>query len=145
MSSKVLVGLKTLMVGSVLLVGAYASAATVNVSVKGEEMVFVPAKFSVKAGEKVTLVFKNASKSMQHNLVITAPGAADKVTNDSLAAGADKGWTSAGAEVLFKTKLVDPTKTETIKFDAPKDKGDFPFLCTFLGHDAIMRGVMTVK
>lgn len=122
-----------------------AQAANIKVSVKGEQLAFEPASFSVKAGEKVTLVFVNASKSMQHNLVIAKPGTADKVTADSLAAGADKNWTSTGPEVLFKTKMVDATKTETLKFDAPKDKGEYPFLCTFPGHGQVMRGKMEVK
>lgn len=145
MSNKLFSGFKAFVLGTALIAGVSASAATVTITTKGEEMVFVPAKFSVKAGEKVTLIFKNASKNMQHNLVIAAPGTADKVTADSLAAGADKGWTSAGAEVLFKTKMVDPTKSETIKFDAPKTKGEHPFICTFPGHGSIMRGVMSVN
>lgn len=130
-----------LMCGTVSL----AEAATVKVSVKGEQLAFEPATFSVKAGEKVTLIFTNASKSMQHNLLIVKPGTADKVVADSLAAGADKGWASTGPEVLFKTKMVDPTKSETLTFEAPKDKAEYPFLCTFPGHGALMRGKMLVK
>jgi len=134
-----------LLVTLISLASASSWAANIKVSVKGETLAFEPATFSVKAGEQVTLTFVNASKSMQHNLVITKPGMADKVTADSISAGADKNWTSVGPEVLFKIKMVDPTKTEVLKFDAPKEKGDYPFLCTFPGHGQVMRGKMQIK
>lgn len=126
---------------------AFAAKETViKIGTKGEEMAFDKKEFNLKAGEKVTVEFKNNSGSLQHNFVLTKPGQADKVMNDSIVAGAANNWSSNGPEVIAKSaKLVDPKKTDKISFTAPTEKGDYPFLCTFPGHGAMMRGVAHVK
>jgi azurin len=121
-----------------------AFAANIKIKTNGEKLEFSPAKFSVKAGEKVTVTFTNASKSMEHKFVVGKTGSADKIMQDSLAAGAPT-WTSTGPEVIKATAMLKPLAKETITFDAPKEKGDFPYICSFPGHGALMRGVMTVK
>lgn len=121
-----------------------AQAATLKISPKGEQLLFDQTAFTVKAGEKVTLTFNNTS-SMQHNWVLTAPGTADKIAQDSITAGAAKGWLAIGPNVLAHTKLVDPKKTDTIKFVAPAKPGDYPFICSFPGHAMTMKGILTVK
>lgn len=127
-----------------LFIAGIASAADITISTKGEQLAFEPAIFQVKAGEKVNLTFKNVSKSMQHNFVLGKIGTGDKIVADSIAAGAPN-WTSAGAEVLAKTPMIDPTKSDKITFTAPKDKGDYPFMCTFPGHGTVMKGIMKVQ
>lgn len=136
--------------GLFLLVSILAGATTANaidikITTKGEQLAFEPNHFEVKAGEKVNLTFTNGSKSMEHNLVIGKPGTAEKIGTDSQTAGAGAGWTSSGPEVLFKTKMLKPTKKEKISFTAPSDKGSYPFLCTFPGHPMFMKGTMTVQ
>lgn len=121
-----------------------AFAIDVKISTNGEKLEFSPAKFTVKSGEKVTVNFTNKSTSMEHNLVVGKIGTADKIAQDSIAAGAPN-WTSAGPEVIKSTSMLKPSKSETISFDAPNEKGAYPFICTFPGHGALMRGVMTVK
>lgn len=122
-----------------------AWAGKISLAVDGEKLAFNKKEFSVKAGEDVEIEFKNPSKSMQHNLVIAKPGTIEKVVMDSMSAGAENGWVSKGPEVLFKTAMVDPTKSVTLKFKAPAEKGDYPFVCTFPGHGSVMRGIMKVK
>jgi azurin len=41
--------------------------------------------------------------------------------------------------------MVNPKADFTIHFDAPKEKGDYPYLCTFPGHWMVMNGVMKVE
>lgn len=82
---------------------------------------------------------------MQHNWVLVAPGTADKVAADSIAAGAAKGWLATGPNVLAHTKLVDGKQSDTIEFTAPSKAGDYPYICTFPGHAGTMKGVLTVK
>lgn len=121
-----------------------AEAATLKIAPKGEQLLFDKTSFTVKAGEKVKLTLNNTS-SMPHNWVLVAPGSADKVAQDSIAAGADKGWLALGPNVLAHTKLVDPKKSDTIEFVAPSKPGDYPFVCTFPGHAMTMKGILTVK
>ncbi len=127
-----------------LLVASAAQAATLKISPKGEQLMFDQTSFTVKAGEKVKLTFNNTS-GMQHNWVLVAPGTADKIAQDSITAGAAKGWLALGPNVLAHTKLVDPKKSDTVEFVAPTKPGDYPFICSFPGHAMTMKGILTVK
>ena len=87
---------------------------------------------------------------MQHNLVITKPGAmeivgraADKLATD--AKGASMHYVPDIPEVLFKTPLVNPEETFKLEFIAPASPGEYPYVCTFPGHWSIMNGVMKVE
>ncbi|WP_420845224.1 plastocyanin/azurin family copper-binding protein [Maribacter litopenaei] len=48
------------------------------------------------------------------------------------------------SEVLFATALVNPDQTVTLRFKAPSEPGEYPYICTFPGHWRIMQGVMKV-
>ena len=126
------------------LIGSGAQAANLKIGTKGEQMLFDKTALTVKAGEKVKLTFNNTS-AMQHNWVLVVPGTADKVAQDSITAGMNKGWLAQGPSVLAHTKLVDPKKSDTIEFTAPSKAGDYPYICTFPGHSMTMKGVLAVK
>jgi len=128
----------------ILLVSLGAQAATLKIGPKGEQLLFDKTTLTVKAGEKVKLTLNNTS-GMQHNWVLVMPGTADKIAQDSITAGAAKGWLALGPNVLAHTKLVDPKKSDTIEFVAPAKPGDYPFVCTFPGHAMTMKGILTVK
>ncbi len=137
-----------LLLALTLALGTSASSWAVtklSIAVDGEKLAFTKKELSAKAGEDVEIEFKNTSKSMQHNLVIAKPGTGDKVVMDSMAAGADAGWVSKGPEVVAKTAMIDPTKSATLKFKVPSEKGDYPFMCTFPGHGTVMKGIFKVK
>ena len=59
--------------------------------------------------------------------------------------GMAKGYIPEGADVLFHTKLIQPTQKEVLEFDAPSEPGLYPYLCTFPGHGMLMNGIMTVE
>jgi azurin len=111
-----------------------------------EEMVFSKDKLTAKAGAKVTIHFKNnsTSKGMTHNFVLVKPGKTQSVVDASVAAGPDKGWIADSADIIVKGKLIDAGESETIEFTAPKEPGDYPFVCTFPGHSVTMKGVMKI-
>ena len=48
-------------------------------------------------------------------------------------------------DVLAYTSVVAPREKETIFFHAPKQRGRYPFLCTFPGHWLVMNGEMIVE
>lgn len=138
-----------MMMFSVVFLSAFALmnssfANTLNISTKGEQLLYDKDTLTVEAGAKVTLVFTNASSGMPHNWVLVKPGTMDKVAQDSLAAGADKGWLAKGPNVLAHTKMVEPKQKDTITFTAPATVGDYPYVCTFPGHAAMMKGTLKV-
>jgi azurin/glucose/arabinose dehydrogenase len=101
---------------------------------------------TVKAGSRVKLLFNN-NDDMLHNLVITQPGAADKVGEAATKLGLNgekSGFVPASADVLFHTRLLGPTEKETIYFTAPTQPGDYQYVCTYPGHYVVMRGVLRV-
>lgn len=112
------------------------------------EMKYDISEFVVEAGRQVELVLENVD-FMQHNLVIVKPGQKEKVGEaaDKLAAdpqGAQQQYIPKMGEVLFATALVNPEQTVTLRFTAPSEAGEYPFICTFPGHWRIMQGVMKV-
>ncbi|MFT3947114.1 MAG: plastocyanin/azurin family copper-binding protein [Agriterribacter sp.] len=101
---------------------------------------------TVKANAKVKLVFNN-NDDMLHNMVITKPEAADRVGEAAMKLGlnGEKAWyVPDSPDVLFHTKLLGPSETETIFFTAPDKPGKYPFVCTYPGHYLMMRGVLIV-
>ena len=112
------------------------------------EMKFDLTEFVVEAGQQVELVLENVD-FMQHNLVIVKPGKKDIVgaEADKLAAdpkGAELQYVPQTADVLFATALADPEQSVILRFTAPSEAGEYPFICTFPGHWRIMQGVMKV-
>ncbi|MGC1242632.1 MAG: PVC-type heme-binding CxxCH protein [Chryseosolibacter sp.] len=112
------------------------------------EMKFDLKNFTVEAGKTVDVIFENPD-FMQHNLVVTKPGAmeivgraADKLATDPR--GAEMQYVPDIPEVLFHTRLVNPQETVKLEFTAPATPGDYPYVCTFPGHWSIMNGVMKV-
>lgn len=112
--------------------------------------------FSVKAGDKVSILFTNKGCPLQHNLVILKPGtdakfgmAADKMIVADAAGAMAKVYLPDDAEskasiVAASTKLIGTGQNEILTFTAPAEAGAYPFLCTFPGHRFLMKGVMTV-
>lgn len=101
---------------------------------------------TVKAGERIKLVFNN-NDDMMHNMVITRPGAINSVGEAALKlglAGERVSYVPNLQEVLFHTRLLGPNQSETIYFVAPNQPGEYPYLCTFPGHYQVMQGKMIV-
>ena len=114
-----------------------------------EAMKFDLKEFTVKPGQQVELILDNTD-AMQHNMVITKPGAMEKVgrAGDAMMKdekGADKNYVPSIPEVLYATPLVNPGQSYKLRFKAPASTGDYPFVCTFPGHWSIMNGMMKVR
>ncbi|WP_257668385.1 PVC-type heme-binding CxxCH protein [Parapedobacter tibetensis] len=103
---------------------------------------------TVQAGKRITLIFENPD-GMQHNLLIIQPGTLEivgKAADDMLRSSEafDKQYIPDIPEVLHHTPLVDPGESFTLEFTAPKEAGDYPYVCTFPGHWRGMNGIMSV-
>lgn len=110
-------------------------------------------EFTAKPGQKVKLTLINPADSVTrqpHNLLIVKPGKKDVVGMAANAGMADPAFLTTkqavpdSAEILHHTKLVQAGEQDVIEFTAPTEAGDYPYLCTYPGHWAIMNGVMKV-
>ena len=112
---------------------------------------FAQITFTVKAGGKVKITFKNESPVPQpHNLLILAPGSINEVgalANQMLTdpEAMKKSYIPESDKILHSMALINPTETGNLEFEAPVEAGEYPYICTFPGHWMTMRGVMTVE
>jgi azurin len=102
-----------------------------------------------KAGERLSLTFENPD-AMPHNWVLVKPGSVERVgalANAFIAApdALARHYVPESADILCHARVLDPQKTTTIHFTAPAQPGQYPYICTFPGHWAVMRGVLIVE
>ncbi len=112
------------------------------------KMIYDRPKLYVEAGKPVVIVLENAD-IMPHNLLIGAPGSLTEIglAAEAIATSPDaiaRNFIPDNKKVLFATRMVQPRETARLQFTAPKELGEYPYLCTFPGHWRIMRGVMHV-
>ena len=121
----------------------------INIKCIPERMLYDVTEFTVKANQPVKLVLSNPDLTM-HNLVISKPGTLEIVgkAGNEMAKdvnGLKKNYIPKMSEVLWSTPQLKQNTSHTLRFNAPKEPGDYPYLCTFPGHWVIMKGVMRVK
>ena len=102
----------------------------------------------VEAGRPVEIVFENVD-IMPHNLLVTAPDALVEVgmAAEEMAKRPDafeRQFVPRTRKVLFATRLLQPLEVEKLQFTAPRELGDYPYVCTFPGHWRTMFGTMHV-
>ena len=113
----------------------------------GDTMSYDKTILEVKAESKIKLTLKNnaTSPAMQHDFVLVNPGTENEVGLAGLGAGPSKDYIPDSPHVLAHTRLLKPGESDTITFTAPAKAGDYPYLCTFPGHFAVMKGTLKVK
>ena len=122
----------------------------IRISAVKERMLYDLKQFEVRAGRPVKLEFVNPD-AISHNLVIIRPGTEEAVGLEVNRMIADPKQIEIGQyipetdAILFHTEMVPPNSSETLRFIAPKEPGNYPYICTFPGHWTIMKGVMVVK
>lgn len=99
-------------------------------------------------GEVIEFVLENPD-SMQHNLLVTAPGkmpevgvACDKM-GETLE-GKGRQFVPDLPSVLAAMGLVDPGRTGRVFWVVPGKAGTYPFVCTYPGHWRTMNGKVKV-
>lgn len=104
-------------------------------------------RFQVQPGAKIKLVFTNTD-DMDHNLLITKPGAREKVVNSAMqlaGQGPSKSYIPESPDVLWSIPILAPGQSKSINFIAPQGEGAYPYVCTYPGHGSIMYGAMYVS
>jgi azurin len=122
---------------------------TVRIGCLPERMLYDTTSFTVSRGQPVKLILSNPDVT-QHNLVIGQPGSLEELgaAGNEMAkdpGGLAKGFIPVSEKILHHTKLLDHGTSETLRFEAPKTPGTYPFLCTVPGHWILMKGEMIVK
>ncbi|HTT02325.1 MAG TPA: plastocyanin/azurin family copper-binding protein [Steroidobacteraceae bacterium] len=128
------------------LMRAPAPVVELHIATDGDFLAFTPDQLKCPTGAHVRLVFHHAGKrvTQQHNWVLVLPGAASAVEQEAVQAGDKHGWLPHGdPRILAATRMCNPGETVTAEFIAPAP-GDYPFICTYPGHGAEMRGVLHV-
>jgi len=118
----------------------------VQINCVHEGLAFDFTKFTAKKGEKIQLVFTNPDQ-MQHNIVVTKPGTADKVALAAMQMGADgynKGFVPESSDIIAASKLLNAGEREVVHFKLD-EPGEYVYICSFPGHAQPMRGVIVVK
>lgn len=130
-----------------------AGAAETKVELTGnDQMQFSTKTIEVTEGDTVVLSFKHIGQlpviAMGHNVVILETGTDIPAFATKCAPAKDTEYIptdeESTKEIVAHTKLLGGGESDEITFTAPK-AGEYPFICTFPGHFAIMQGVMTVK
>ncbi|YCM46119.1 azurin [Verrucomicrobiaceae bacterium 227] len=117
-----------------------------------DTMQFDTKAIDVKADETVKITLKNVGKApkiaMGHNLVILKAGSNFMAFAAKAGTARETDYIPADpaskAMVLAHTKVLGPGETDSLIFKAPA-AGSYEFLCSFPGHFALMKGVITVK
>ena len=88
---------------------------------------------------------KLPKEAMGHNWVLVNAADFDAVANAGLGAGLANDYVAPGDKrVLAHTKTLGGGQTASITFSTSslKPGGDYRYLCTFPGHNALMRGTL---
>jgi DNA-binding transcriptional ArsR family regulator len=113
-----------------------------------EEMTYDLKWFVVQAGMPVQIILFNPD-AMSHNIVVGQPGSLKEIgmaaTTMTLSTDPKaKPYVPAIPSVLHATRLLNWGETDRLSFSAPKDPGEYIYVCTFPGHWVRMYGVMLV-
>jgi len=124
---------------------------TDHITLTGDDaMKYDKTLFKVKAGQKVTLDFKNVGKqpaaAMSHNVVILQQGTDVQKFGEAAipAAATEHIPASMSTDVIAHTKLLGPGESDQITFTLP-DPGVYDFICTFPGHFGTMHGKIVAE
>ena len=101
--------------------------------------------------KEVTLTLHHTGKlpreAMGHNWVLVNAADFNAVANAGLGAGLANDYVAPGDKrILAHTKVVGGGQTTSITFPTSilKPGGDYRYLCTFPGHNALMRGTFKI-
>jgi putative heme-binding domain-containing protein len=103
---------------------------------------------AVQAGKPVEIVFDNID-AMPHNLVIGQPGSLEELGMQAEATATDadapkRNYVPKSNKLLFASKLIQPNEMQRLTFNAPKEPGVYPIVCTYPGHWRVMHMALYV-
>jgi azurin len=120
----------------------------VRIETVPEQMMYDRKWFVVEAGKPVQIILFNPDV-VSHNLLVGKPGSLKDIGTaaTTMTPSTDpkvKSYVPNIPAVLQSTRLLNWGETERLGFTAPKEPGEYPYVCTFPGHWVRMYGVMLV-
>lgn len=140
-----------------VLIGVFLFSATTFaqqvIEMKGtDRMKFSVEQINAKPGEKITVKLyvetKLPAAAMSHNFVLLNQGVDARAYSLASARHRDNEFLDPAKmdDVIAHTKMGTGGQTVEVTFDAPKNPGDYEYVCTFPGHYvSAMKGILTVK
>ncbi len=110
---------------------------------------YVQKKLTAKAGERLSIHFKNPDV-VPHNWLLAKPGSLQRLGDQcnlmiTDPKGLAKHYVPDSDDVIAYTDMTNPKGEFTIHITAPKEPGEYPYICTFPGHWMVMNGVLVVE
>lgn len=148
--------MKTLHILSFVLIASVAARAadetrTITITA-GDALHFSVTQIEARPGEKIRIVLRNESSLpktvMGHNWVLLKSGSDPSSYAARAVSAKGEGYEpqSLSSEVLAAIPLVGGGEQGEITFEAPNERGAYPFLCSSPAHAAAgMHGVLTVR
>jgi azurin len=115
-----------------------------------DQMKFSLATIEAKNGEELKVKLTNIGtlpkEAMGHNWVLLKPGTDPMAFGMASATAKDTDYIAPSMKdkVVAHTKILGPKQSEEVTFKVP-GPGEYPFICSFPGHVALMKGILTVK
>jgi azurin len=115
-----------------------------------DTMQFDVKELAATAGQAFKVEFTNAGKLpvqvMGHNFVLLKPGTDPAAFGAAAMTSKETGYIPASKkdQIVAHTKLLGPGEVDTIDVKG-LEAGVYPYICSFPGHFAIMKGTLTVK
>lgn len=128
---------------------AKAGARVIEITAN-DQMKFSVTAIDAKVGEQLKVVLANVGtlpkEAMGHNWVLLKPGSDVAAFGAAASAARDKDYIPDALkdQIVAHTKLLGPKGKDEVTFTVPA-AGEYPFLCSFPGHFALMKGTLTVK
>lgn len=122
----------------------------VKISCINEKMLFDVNRIEAKKNQPIRLEFLNPDAT-PHNFVLVQPGSLEEVGTAANLMAADPKEAVSGQfipsskKIIVHTKMLKQGESEFLRFRAPREKGTYPYLCSFPGHWTIMKGNLIVK
>ena len=129
---------------------AATSGARVIEITANDQMQYSVTAIEAKAGEALKVVLNNQGtlpkEAMGHNWVLLKAGTDPMAFATGSMTAKDTDFISPALkdQVLASIPVLGPKKSGEVTFKAPA-AGVYPYLCSFPGHAALMKGTLTVK
>ena len=111
------------------------------------QMKFDQTEIVVPPGERVVIKFENPD-DMPHNVVFCKPATdVEQMVLKMLEKPEEamkRDFLPDDERVWLKSRLLAPHESQILEFTAPQETGDYPFVCSFPGHAATMKGSLKV-
>lgn len=133
---------------SVIVTEANSKEVTINLYA-GDDMTYSAREIRMKSGQEVNFILTHTGKmpisTMGHNFVLLKQGInVNDFANEALKYQDNDFIPKDNQDYIAHTKMLGGGESDTIKFTLG-EKGVYPYLCTFTGHSAIMRGKIIVE